>query len=147
MSAVDADAVQSEWLSTFGELSDPRGRKGVEHPFLSIVMIAILATIGGATGWEDIETYGESHEAWLSTFLELPRGIPQADTYRRVFERIAPSALEQCFQKWVAQIVSTAGAQVIPIDGKTVKGSYDRNKQQSSLHLVSAWASEHRILL
>lgn len=147
MSAVDAEAVQSEWLSTFGELSDPRGRKGVEHPFLSIVMIAILATIGGATGWEDIETYGESHETWLGTFLDLPRGIPQADTYRRVFERIAPSALEQCFQKWVEQIVSTAGAQVIPIDGKTVKGSYDRNKQQSSLHLVSAWASEHRILL
>ena len=147
MSAVDAEAVQNEWLATFDELSDPRGRKGVEHPFLSIVMIAILATIGGATGWEDIETYGESHEAWLSTFLDLPHGIPHADTYRRVFERIAPSALEQCFQKWVAQIVSTAGAEVIPIDGKTVKGSYDRHRQQSSLHLISAWASEHRILL
>ena len=79
--------------------------------------------------------------------MALPHGIPQADTYRRVFERIAPSALEQCFQKWVEQIVSTAGAQVRPIDGKTVKGSYDRNKRQSSLHLVSAWASEHRILL
>ena len=99
MSAVDAEALQSEWLSTFGELSDPRGRQGVEHPFLSIVMIAILATIGGASGWEDIEIYGESHEGWLSTFLALPRGIPQADTYRRVFERIAPSALEQCFLK------------------------------------------------
>lgn len=69
MSAVDAEAVQSEWLSIFGKLSDPRGRQGVEHPFLSIVMIAILATIGGATGWEDIETYGESHEQWLSSFL------------------------------------------------------------------------------
>lgn len=147
LSAVDAEAVQREWLSTFGELADPRGRQGVEHPFLSIVLIAILATIGGATGWEDIETYGESHEQWLKTFLALPRGVPRADTYRRLFERLEPSALEQCFQKWVEQIVSTAGAQVIPIDGKTVKGSYDRNKQQSSLHLVSAWASEHRILL
>lgn len=147
LSAVDAEAVQKEWLSTFGELSDPRGRQGVEHPFLSIVLIAVLATIGGAMGWEDIETYGESHEKWLGTFLELPHGVPQADTYRRVFERIEPSALEACFQKWVGQIVSTAGAQVIPIDGKSVKGSYDRNKQQSALHLVSAWASEHRILL
>lgn len=125
LSAADAAAIQIEWLSTFSELSDPRGRKGIEHSFLSIVMIAILATIGGATGWEDIETYGESHEVWLGTFLALPNGIPHADTYRRVFERIDPAALEQCFQKWVAQIVSTAGAQVIPIDGKTVKGSYD----------------------
>jgi predicted transposase YbfD/YdcC len=147
LSAADAEAVQTEWLNTFSELSDPRGRKGVEHPFLSIVLIAILATIGGASGWEDIETYGESHEQWLSTFLSLPHGIPHADTYRRVFERIDPSALERCFQKWVEQIIKTAGAQVIPIDGKTLKSSYDRNQQQSSLHLVSAWASAHRILL
>jgi hypothetical protein len=74
----------------FAELEDPRGLQGVEHPFLSIVMIAILAVIGGATGWEDIETYAESHEAWLSTLLALPNGVPHADTYRRLFERMAP---------------------------------------------------------
>ncbi|MEM8641201.1 MAG: transposase family protein, partial [Cyanobacteria bacterium P01_G01_bin.54] len=56
------------WLEQFAEIEDPRGKKGIQHPLLSIVMIAILAVIGGATGWEDIETYGESHEAWLSTF-------------------------------------------------------------------------------
>ena len=53
---VDAESVQAQWQSQFAELEDPRGRQGVEHPFLSIVMIAILAVIGGATGWEDIET-------------------------------------------------------------------------------------------
>jgi hypothetical protein len=110
-------------------------------------MIAILATIGGATGWEDIETYGESHETWLSTLFSLPNGIPHADTYRRLFERLNPEALERCFLGWVNQIVEGSGAQVIPIDGKTIKGSYDRNHQQSALHVVSAWASEHRLLL
>jgi hypothetical protein len=89
-------------------------------------MIAILAVIGGATGWEDIETYAESHEAWLSTLLALPNGVPHADTYRRLFERMAPDALERCFMGWVKQIVEGSGAQVIPIDGKTIKGSYDR---------------------
>jgi hypothetical protein len=128
-------------------LEDPRGLQGVEHPFLSIVMIAILAVIGGATGWEDIETYAESHEAWLSTLLALPNGVPHADTYRRLFERMAPDALERCFMGWVKQIVEGSGAQVIPIDGKTIKGSYDRNHKQSALHVVSAWASEHRLLL
>lgn len=145
--AVDAEAIQESWLGQFASLADPRGTKGVEHPFLSIVMIAILATIGGATGWEDIETYGESHEQWLSSFLSLPRGIPHADTYRWVFERIEPAALERCFRGWVQQIVAASGAQVIPIDGKGVNGSYDRNKKQSSLHSVSAWASEHRLML
>lgn len=145
--AIDAEEVQENWLGYFGELEDPRGMQGVEHPFLSIVMIAILATLGGATGWEDIETYGDAHEGWLRSFLELPKGIPSADTYRRLFERLEPAALEQCFSNWVTQLVEQTGAQVIPIDGKTLKGSYNRSKKQSALHLVSAWASENCLLL
>jgi hypothetical protein len=62
--AVDAEQVQQQWLSQFEELQDPRGLQGQTHAFLSIVLIAILATIGGATGWEDMELYGESHQAW-----------------------------------------------------------------------------------
>jgi predicted transposase YbfD/YdcC len=145
--ALETELIQQQWQSQFAELEDPRGRQGVVHPFLSIVMIAILATIGGATGWEDIETYAESHETWLSTLFSLPNGVPHADTYRRLFERLNPDALEGCFLGWVNQIVEGSGAQVIPIDGKTIKGSYDRNHQQSALHVVSAWASEHRLLL
>ncbi|NEQ85819.1 MAG: hypothetical protein F6K26_38670 [Moorea sp. SIO2I5] len=37
------------------------------------------------------------------------------------------------------------GAQVIPIDGKQILGSYDRNQSKSALHVVSAWASKHRL--
>jgi len=145
--AIDAQQVQQQWLRQFERLVDPRGRQGRDHAFLSIVLIAILATIGGAKGWEDIELYGESHQDWLETFLDLRNGVPHADTYRRVFERIDPEALQQCFLGWVNQVVESTGAQVIPIDGKSVKGSYDREKKQSALHLVSAWASEHRLML
>jgi hypothetical protein len=76
--AIDTALMQQQWESQFVELDAPRGCQGVEHPFLSIVMIAILAVIGGATGWEDIETYAESHEAWLSTLFALPKGVPHA---------------------------------------------------------------------
>lgn len=110
-------------------------------------MIALLATIGGAKGWEDIEIYGVSHENWLSSFLNLPFGIPTADTYRRLFEKISPTAMEQSFNSWLSSVVTDLGGQVIPIDGKTVRGSYDRNGEQSALHLVSAWASENRLFL
>jgi len=58
-----------------------------------------------------------------------------------------PAQLQPCFLRWVQSIAEATGAQVIPIDGKTVRGSYDRNQKQSALHLVSAWASENRLLL
>lgn len=72
--ALDTESVQVQWQLQFAELEDPRGLQGVEHPFLSIVMIAILAVIGGATGWEDIETYAES----LSTGTKNETSIWQA---------------------------------------------------------------------
>jgi len=144
---IDCEQVQKEWTKHFEALIDPRGKQGVLHPLMSIVMIGLLATVGGAKGWEDIETYGVSHETWLSEFLALPFGIPRADTYRRLFERISPTALERSFQSWLSSLVRDLGAQVIPIDGKTVRGSYDRNEEQSALHLVSAWASENRLFL
>ena len=135
--AINAEQVQQQWLSQFESLEDPRGRQGQEHAFLSIILIAILATMGGATGWEDIELYAESHQPWLESFLDLSHGIPHADTYRRVFERVNPEALQRCFLNWVSQVVEATGAQVVPIDGKSVKGSYERSKKQSALHLVA----------
>jgi len=83
---------------------------------LSIVLIAVLAVIGGATGWDDIELYAES-SAMVRHLLDLSHGVPHADTYRRVFERVNPEALQRCFLGWVSQVVKQAGAQVIPIDG------------------------------
>jgi hypothetical protein len=147
MPAIDDEQLQKQLFEYFGALTDPRGSQGVLHPFISIVMIALLATIGGATGWEDIETYGVSHESWLSSFLALPFGIPSADTYRRLFERISPTAMKQSFESWLSSLAIDLGAQVISLDGKTLKGSYDRNGSQSALHCVSAWASEHRLFL
>ncbi|MDR9405104.1 MAG: ISAs1 family transposase [Halothece sp. Uz-M2-17] len=130
---IDCEQVHKEWTKHFEDLVDPRGTQGVLHPLISIVMIALLATIGGAKGWEDIETYGVSHESWLSEFLALPYGVPSADTYRRLFERISPTAFEKSFQSWLNGLVRDLEAQVIPIDGKTLKGSYDRNGEQSAL--------------
>ncbi len=64
-----------------------------------------------------------------------------------MFERVNPEALQRCFLAWVSQVVAATGAQVIPIDGKCIKGSDDRNKKQSALHVVSVRASSHRLML
>ena len=103
--------------------------------------------ITGGKGWEDMENYGLSKYDWLEQFLALPEGIPSADTFRRVFEPINPKVFEGCFRRWVESIVEAAGAQVILIDGKTFNDSYDREQGKSALHLVSAWSSEHRLVL
>lgn len=138
LKAGECEEIQKQWSEHFENLTDPRGKQGVLHPFMSIVMIAILATIGGAKGWEDIEIYGVSHKDWLSSFLNLPFGIPTTDTYRRLFEKISPTALVQSFNNWLSSLVEDLDVQVIPIDGKTIRGSYDRNEAQPALHLVSA---------
>ena len=83
-----------------------------------ILVIAILAVIAGAEGWEDIENYGYAKQQWLEEFLELPHGIPSDDTFRRVFERIDPSALEQSFTRWVEELMPSLDKQIVPIDGK-----------------------------
>lgn len=71
----------------------------------------------------------------------------RADTFRRVFERINPKQFEQCFEQWVNQLVNELGIQVIAIDGKNLRGSYDRESGVKALHFVSAWATEHRLVL
>jgi predicted transposase YbfD/YdcC len=136
-----------EWVSFFETLEDPRGRQGREHDFLSIVLIAILAVIAGAEGWDDIELYAESHQVWLEEILELKNGVPHADTYRRVFALINPELLQNCFLGWIKQIVKETRGEVIAIDGKQSRGSYDRNQKKSALHVVSAWSNKNRLVL
>jgi len=83
-----------------------------------------------------MENYGLSKVDWLEEFLALPNGIPCPDTFRRVFDLInlkyLSVVLRDGFSRW-----ETVGAQVIPIDGKTLRGSYDREQKKSALHLVS----------
>ena len=133
--------------SIFSEIEDPRVERNRVHLLTNILIIAILSVIAGGKGWEDMENYGLSKHEWLEQFLKLPEGIPCADTFRRVFERINPKVFEQCFRRWVESVVETTGAQVIPIDGKTLKGSYDRALGKTALYLVTAWSSQHRLVL
>lgn len=147
LSIANATALTEKMSSIFSDIKDPRVERNRVHLLTDILIIAILSVIAGAKGWEDMENYGLSKYEWLEQFLKLPEGIPCADTFRRVFERINPKVFEQCFRRWVESIVETTGAQVIPIDGKTLKGSYDRVLGKTALHLVSAWSSQHRLVL
>jgi DDE_Tnp_1-associated len=117
------------------------------HQLSDILTIAVLSVIAGGNGWEDMELYGLSKYDWLSTFLELPNGIPSPDTFRRVFEKIRPSEFERCFEIWVRHVLNDLFLQLIAIDGKEIRGSYAREAGTKSVHLVSAWSSEAQLVL
>ncbi|HEY9747952.1 MAG TPA: ISAs1 family transposase [Allocoleopsis sp.] len=144
---LDAPTLRQRIQDCFATIQDPRSERTQLHQLSDILTIAILSTIAGGQGWEDMEVYGESKQAWLSTFLALPNGIPSADTFRRLFERIDPQQFEQCFEQWVNLLVENLDVNLIAIDGKGVNGSYDRSVGRKALHLVSAWASEYRLVL
>lgn len=131
------EAIQKSLVENFGGIKDPRVERTKKHQLTDIVVIAILAVIGGAQGWEDMENYGISKQKWLEEFLALPNGIPSDDTFRRVFEFINPEELNGCFLRWIEILVTKMGGEIIPIDGKTIRGSYDRNQGKSALHVIS----------
>jgi predicted transposase YbfD/YdcC len=139
--------LQASLSSYFDDIPDPRVDRTKQHLLKDILAIAILAAIAGAEGWEDIENYGISKQQWLEEFLELPNGIPSDDTFRRVFEKLNPKILEQKLSQWLQQIMGSVCQEIIPIDGKSLRGSYDREKGLKNLHLVTAWASEQRLVL
>jgi predicted transposase YbfD/YdcC len=131
----------------FLTLTDPRIDRTKQHLLIDIVAIAILAVLGGADGWLAIEEYGKAKYEWLKTFLKLPNEIPSHDTFSRVFARLNPVEFEQCFLNWVNSITEKLGVDVIAIDGKTMKQSYDREQQQKALHIVSAWSASNQLVL
>jgi predicted transposase YbfD/YdcC len=144
---LQATALSDRLQACFATLEDPRVERTRLHLLSDILTIAILSILAGGEGWEDMELYGISKQTWLSTFLALPNGIPSEGTFRRVFERIDPKQFEQCFQRWVKQLIDELGMSMIAVDGKSANRSYDRELSTPALHLVSAWASEHRLVL
>ena len=130
----------------FANINDPRIERTKDHSLLDIIIIAIAAVICGADGWVDVEEFGLSKHAWLTTFLDLPNGIPSHDTFGRVFARIDPEQFQCGFLAWV-QAIQQIHADVIAIDGKTLRGSYNREDRSSTIHMISAYATANKLVL
>jgi len=134
-------------LEHFKNLEDPRAKHLVEHRLLDIIALSICAVVCGADSWVDIENYGRAKEEWLRGFLALPNGIPSHDTIARLFAALNPKGLQECFLGWVQAIGQLSQGEVIAIDGKTLRHSYDQGGSKGAIHMVSAWASQNRLVL
>ena len=147
----EADVVSI--LELFKDLPDPRCSINRKHLLGEIMVICISAVLCGADGPKALGMWALSKKDWLKTVLELPCGIPSHDTLGRVLATVKPSAFQECFTKWIAQLQSartptdTAAAKHIAIDGKALRRSHDKRKKLGPLFLVSAWSVECGISL
>lgn len=130
----------------FAELTDPR-RREVTYPLINVVVIAICAVICGADDFVAITKWGRTKRDWLSKFLDLSSGIPSHDRFNAILAAIKPAEFEKCLLGWITALHDITGGQVIAIDGKTLRRSFDKASSKTAIHMVSAWATANHISL
>lgn len=108
-------------------IPDYRQSWKVKHKLSDIFLLTICAVITGAEGWEDIEVFGHVHLDFLKLYGEFENGIPVHDTIARVVSCVSPKKFHECFINWMKEC-HTVDEDVIAIDGKTLRGSYDKRR-------------------
>ena len=134
-------------IEHFSVIKDPRRNCGKKHELTKIFCLSICAILGGCDSWVEVELYGKEKFSWLSKFLDLSGGVPSHDTFGRVFSIIDPGEFEKCFNSWVSSLRESINREVVSIDGKTLRRSFDKANSQLPFHIVSAWASDNGMSL
>ena len=142
-----------EVLAHFDKLEDPRSTVNRLHPLSSVVVIAIMAILAGASGPTSIADWAKTKANFLAKWLPLPNGIPRKDVFRRVLMALKPDAFRLCFSNWLTALrdaaaeASEVDRPVLAVDGKTLRRSHDRSRNLGALHSVSVWASDYGLSL
>ena len=132
-------------IEHLSRIPDPRDTKNRRYPLEEILFLCISAIISGAEGWEAIERFGHAKLDWLRRFLPMTNGIPSHDTVAWVMARLSPRHFQSFFVDWVQNLAQVSEGEIISIDGKTARRSYDTNRSKSAIHMVSAWASLNQV--
>lgn len=130
----------------FADLTDPR-RRPVVYPLVNIVTIAVCAVICGADDFVAIAEFGRAKKKFLEKFLDLGAGIPSHDRFNAIFRAIKPAEFEKCLLSWITALHEVTDGQVVAIDGKTLRRSFDTASSKAAIHMVSAWATANHISL
>ena len=129
------------------DLKDPRVERTRRHPLINVVFIAVCGVLSGANSFAAIHEFGCDRRQWFACYLDLSNGIPSDDTFARVLARLDPAAFEKCLLSWVQAVQEVTDNRLIAIDGKALRGSYDRRDGKAAIHMVSAWATENKLSL
>ena len=133
-------------LEHFSEITDSRQPCKVMYPLSEVLLLVVCGTVAACDDYDDIVLWGKKHLVFLRSLQEYYHGVPCADWLRVVMNRIGPELFASCFLNFVAERLPGAVGQ-IAIDGKTSRRSHDRGRGQAALHLVSAYATTHSLVL
>jgi predicted transposase YbfD/YdcC len=143
-----AGAQAVRWAEHFGQLPDPRRQtENRRHLLSDILVIALCGVISDCDSAVMLEEFGKQKEDFFRRFLELPHGIPSHDTFTRVLAALDPQKFGEAFVSWAAALHEATEGRTIPIDGKTLRRSFDKAGGLGPLHIVSAWAAENALVL
>jgi predicted transposase YbfD/YdcC len=138
-----------KFRKSFRRLPDPRA-SNARHDLSEVLLIALAATLCGAESCSDMADFGESKQDLLRLFLRLEHGIPSHDTFSRVFRMLEPRAFEHAFRRFMAAFAKANGLKltgVVAVDGKALRGAYQRGEKATPLHLVNVFAVDARMAL
>jgi len=130
-------------------MEDPRcnKRNTVAHPLTEMMFLVISSVVSGWTHWTDIQLFGEENLDWLRKFFPYKKGIPWHSTPGRVFARLDNEAFGTYFIDWIGTLSKLTEGEVVAIDGKRMRGSYDKGANKGAIHMVSAYATEQCLSL
>ncbi len=117
-------------IDHFSQLDDPRIDRHKQHELVDIIVLCVCAVIGGAEGWEAMEEFGKAKLSWLRQYVPLANGIPAHDTIARVISRLSSKGLQECFLNWIQSVTEMTDGEIVAIDGKTLRRSYDRSSRE-----------------
>lgn len=130
----------------FEQLTDPRRREPI-YPLDNMICMLLCAVICGADDFVAIARWANSKQDWLAKFLDMSSGVPSHDRFNAVVALLKPHEFEQCLLSWITALHEVTGGQVIAIDGKTLRRSYDKASGKAAIHMVSAWATANHTSL
>jgi predicted transposase YbfD/YdcC len=134
------------FLDYFKDLPDPRQRGKVIYPLDEVLLLCLLAVLSGAETFVDIARFGEKKIALLRRFRPFRDGTPSHDHLGDIFATLDAVQFQRCFMAWVAALTATP-ADVIAIDGKTLRRSYQKKGAKAPIHMVSAFAARQHLVL
>ena len=146
----DLDVLEMNAFDLMNRLSviyDARQKWKVNHKLADILLLVICAVIAGCEGWEEIEDFGNERLDWLKKYGEFEFGIPSHHTIARVVSAVNPKQFQKCFIEWMQACHQATNGEIIAIDGKTERGSYDKGKDKGAIHMVSAFATANELVL
>jgi hypothetical protein len=126
---------------------DPRVKRRRRQELLDSVVLAVCGVLCGCESFVEIERFGKLKLDVFQRFLRRPHGIPSHETFSRVLALLRPQAFQECVLAWLRELRAQAAGDLVAVDGKTLRHTFERAAQKSARHSLSAWSSKHHLTL